>query len=811
MEPIDLAFEQFKTAKQEITEYIQTVATEADTRLKVIDPILLKVLLWPTRDVMAEPATPSGFVDYSLGRDGRSRLIVEAKRDSRSLGCENRQAKRGYKLNGGIFSEAAAKEGIAQAIRYCGEKNAELACVTNGREWIIFRGNRLGDGLDTREGMAFVFPDLDSIEHNFSFFYNLLSNEATSVNSFRPYFQEAEGQPIRMSVFHKALRPIGSAKYVAGSELSVDIEKIMSTFFKRLTGDEDPELLEACFVETAESRHADTQLARIADSLSARVRDLESGSAEELTKMIRRVVETRRHEFIVLIGTKGAGKSTFVTRFFQTVLPESVEQRCVIIKINLADNPGDPSGVVDWLDQALLRESERQIFKGEAPSLDELTGVFYDEYTRLKKGPWERLYERDHEEFLIEFGKHLETMRRDHSHEYLQGLIRHVVTNRKHIPVVVFDNTDHFDISFQQGVYQYARSLYEHVICLVLLPITDRTSWQLSKHGALQSFDHESFFLPTPPTASVIRKRIEFLERRVETYREGPDDRYFMARGISLSLHDLSAFARALQNIFLQTSDIADWVGDLANHDVRRTLELAGKFVASPHLQVEDLLKAYLSSSGVDLKKTHAERALICGHYDSYPVGLHDFVQNLFALNADLETTPLMGLRLLRTLADVPVTEHEGALLDVETLEAYCQGMNLEVRAVRLWLDVMLKTGLCLNYDPTIQDIETAARIEISPAGRQHLLWASGAFEYLGAMLQVTALLDEKTFRDLQFQVQRKRWRLAVSEFIDYLVREDKAYCSLPDHPAYQSQRRIAPTLEAIATKLRQPRPGQRT
>lgn len=228
--------------------------------------------------------------------------------------------------------------------------------------------------------------------------------------------------------------------------------------------------------------------------------------------------------------------------------------------------------------------------------------------------------------------------------------------------------------------------------------------------------------------------------------------------------------------------------------------------MASPHLQVDDLLKAYLVGTGLDLKKTHAQRALICGHYDTYPAGLHDFVQNLFALNEDLETTPLMGVRILRILADVPVTEHEGALIDVETLEAYCQGMNLEVRAVRLWLDVMLKSGLCLNFDPTVQDIDGAARLEIAPAGRQHLHLASAEFEYLGAMLQATPLLDEATFHNLQYALKRKQWRTAVATFVDYLVKEDRSYCSLPDHPAYDSQRRIVPALESVAERLRRPR-----
>jgi predicted type IV restriction endonuclease len=176
-EPIDAAHQVFKKLSAEVSQYIHVLTTEADVRLKVIDRMFTEVLGWPYGDILAEPATPSGFADYAFRHEGRSRLIVEAKRDGLSLGCEMRTAERGYKLNGPTFKSPTAKEGINQAIRYCGEKNAELACVTNGREWIVLRGNRLGDGVDTREGVAFVYPNWAVLEESFAHFYNLLSAE----------------------------------------------------------------------------------------------------------------------------------------------------------------------------------------------------------------------------------------------------------------------------------------------------------------------------------------------------------------------------------------------------------------------------------------------------------------------------------------------------------------------------------------------------------------------------------------------------------------------------------------------------------
>jgi GTPase SAR1 family protein len=679
MEPIDVAHQAFQALVGEIDIYKDSIKTESDTRLKVIDKVLDEVLLWPLRETLTEPETTSGFIDYSCTVDGRSRLIVEAKRDDRSLGCENRQAKRGYKIRGGVFNCLAAKEGISQAIRYCGEKNAELACVTNGHEWIVFRGNRLGDGRDTRDGMAFTFPDLAAIDQNFAFFYNLLSYEAATSLSYRPYFQEAEGQPIRLTVFNKALRPQGSAKFIRNTELASDLGSLMSKFFDRLTGDVDEDLLEACFVETKESQHADRQLARISEDLIRTIHDLETTDADQLTRLIRSVTEAHRHEFVVIVGTKGSGKSTFISRFFNSVLPSEVAKDLVVIKLDLKGSTGDSAAIVGWLDDLLLQEAENSVFSS-APTYDQLRGIFYDEYVRLRVGSWANQYKNDREGFRQKFGEWMEDERQRRPHVYIEGMLRFVVRSERKIPVIVFDNADHFDIGFQQQVYQYARSLYEKTVCLIVLPITDRTSWQLSKHGALQSFDHQAFFLPTPSAEQIIRKRIDFLELRIKKEREKPSNRYFVKQGIYLSIEDIANFTRTLQRVFLQTSIISSMIGDLANHDVRRALNLTRSFVMSPHLEIEDLISAYIAGTAVEVPLFRATRALVRGQYDIYPVGQNDYVQNLFALNSDLTTTPLLGARILQMLSDVPVNERNEALVEVDQVVGYFSSAGVEAR-----------------------------------------------------------------------------------------------------------------------------------
>ena len=218
---------------------------------------------------------------------------------------------------------------------------------------------------------------------------------------------------------------------------------------------------------------------------------------------------------------------------------------------------------------------------------------------------------------------------------------------------------------------------------------------------------------------------------------------------------------------------------------------------------MDDLVSVHLSGSALDVGSWRVVKALVRGHYDIYPAGQQDYVQNIFALNGDLATSPLLGVRILQLLSDVPPREHEGSVIEVGEAVAYFAGMDVENRAVLLWLDEMLKTGLILNYDPTVQESDHASQVEISPAGKQHLFWAQGNHEYLSAMADVTPLLVEATFAELMDHRRNHEWRLRAAIFVEYLLREDEMYCVVPRHDAYQSQARVRELFATQETRLR--------
>lgn len=800
-DPIDIAYNSFCSLLDELNNNLTESETEQDTRLKIIDPIFIHVLQWSPHHIHTEEFSGNGFVDYKFSIDGLAKLIVEAKKNTISFGLSNRTTGRFYSLNGPVLSKSPQpRGGIVQAIGYCGYKNAELACLTNGNEWVIFRGSRLGDGTDTLDGKAFIFTSLDEISNNFTLFYDLLSYNEVKKFTFRKHFQEAEGKPIRARVFSKTLRHIHSFRLIERPQLSLDIDRIMVTFFQRLSGDTDDEMLAKCFVITKESQIADERLIRITDELSQKIKNLESEDGSALTELIERVKYTQRNEFVLLVGTKGAGKTTFVDRFFRFILPTSVKENCVVIRINVGESQGDIGTILSWLRKALLNNIENALYGDDHPTYDELQGIFYDEYTRWRRGSQSHLYNRDKQAFKEKFGNYIEQLRNNEPVDYIKRLIRHIVNSRKQIPCLVFDNTDHFSIEFQEKVFQFARAIYETEICIVIVPITDKTSWQLSKHGALQSFENEAFYLPTPLPKTIIEQRINFIKEKILEEQTKAAEQYFLSKGLRVSLQDINAFVFTLQEVFTQTANIATWVGNFANYDIRRCLKLVRSIVSSPYMKIDSLVKVYLAKTPVSISDVDVKRSIIRMGYNVYPTGQNEYVQNLYSISTELETSPLLAVRILRLLRDSKHYDTGGYddFITIKQISDYMQAIGVERRATTLCLDSLLKSGLCFSYDPTLTDIAKVQKIQLSPSGHQHLLWSTWDEVYICSMLMITPINDEDFYLKM-VSVNTGNSFLDIftqaTIFIDYLINEDSLYIDKADHPAYDGQKKVVKSL----------------
>lgn len=803
---IELAYKKFEEISDKVQYLNKTEWNEAETRLKIIDEILYEALGWNKLESKVEDRAGGGYTDYTLKIGQANKLIVEAKKDMVDFGLTNRESAHAYKLNGTVFN-AASSEAILQAFGYASLKGAELAVATNGREWIIFRTNRLGDGIEPLEGKGFIFNSLIDIKKNFRIFYDLLSKQSSENLKFRGEFQKVEGTPTRDLSFLKPVRAPESKRMQKRGDFAADFDSLMTSFFERLKGDQDAEMIQECFVVTKESELAEEKLSRVAYDLVEKIRNIDTSTGQELVDVIESAKLQQQHRFILLVGNKGAGKTTFVDRFFRFVLPKNISSEIVLLRVDLALNTGDEKTLVDWINKKLLKECESVVFNQDMQWEDLIGKMFFDEYQRWSNGSMKHLYDTDKESFKIEFGKHIEEIRRNEPHEYIKRIINFITKSNHKIPCLVFDNTDHFTISFQESVFQYARSIYEDEFCIVLLPITDKTSWQLSKQGAFQSFESEVLNLPVPAPQKVIEKRIEYLIEKLRISNEADRKQYFLDRGIRLSLLHIEGFVKSINRLFVETGDASKWIGGLSNYDIRRLLELCKDIISSPYLKLDDLVKAHIAGNTEPIPKHRIKNAIIKKRYDIYPSNEHSFVQNIYAVLTDPASSPLIGLRILQYLRDIGKNERHEQIqfVKVTNICDYFSNIGVPIEVTKKWTGELLRLGLLLNYDPTILTIDEQTQVEISPSGITHLNWGSADLHYLQAMSVVTPTRSQTVHLEIYNSLSdyRNKWSSSVICFIEYLLQEDAIYCQIPSHTSFKGQQDLTERLSWMTHRIK--------
>lgn len=107
---------------------------------------VLTALGWANKDI--EPEAPSGtgeFLDYELWTQDQQWMVVEAKRAGQTFDLSDAGTKRSGSHLRAITSlnsqgGTALRDAMKQAATYCNDKSISLACVTNGFQWLFFRG-----------------------------------------------------------------------------------------------------------------------------------------------------------------------------------------------------------------------------------------------------------------------------------------------------------------------------------------------------------------------------------------------------------------------------------------------------------------------------------------------------------------------------------------------------------------------------------------------------------------------------------------------------------------------------------------------
>lgn len=728
---------------------------EAQTRRALIDPILQEVLGWPGPLVGVELPAGGGRLDYVL-RDERGEcwFVVEAKKRSSTLvDPEGREGP--FKLTGPVLKKTVWPIVDQQMQAYLGRTNAAFGAVTNGEQWVAFLARRRPAVLDLSSSHALVFRSLEQVLSQFELFYRCFSLEHVRDGDLVRRLEPEHGRGVLECVRpSRVVQPHEerALSYQDRERFYEDVRQAMDLAFNPIL--RDPDALSKCFVESRESRDADSRLERMATELQEALADAGTYPdtlCDEVEASTRRDGEPAPGEAAAVgqgylarvVGEPSSGKSVFLARFFKLTLPErSLRDRAVLIRVDAEElSPFTALGA----SRAALEQAKRELFGQDGPTWSHYREVYSREWRALLRLSGETDEESEPARSLRQgfIAGRLDEEERAPEHA-LRRFLEFAVRNRRRVPCVVLDNVDH--LPDPDLAIAWALAVHLTTYALTTVAMADTTLWRLSNQGRDQLRAHapEQFWLSRPKVRDVLAARCAFLKSTLEgAGPRGERTQTLVGRRKAWRWNvDAEDLGRLVSATLLDQSEVTGWIGKLCNYDLQEILLLCKRIVLSPQVKAEQLLAAHATATPPS--RFSILKAIITPSSEQYQGRADDPVVNIMSFWSERTWAPLLPARVLAWLrwekreAKGRREPFPGFVPARRLLDVFDQRLGVPDGITLAVVEKLLAARLVETYEPSRRDLrEGEARIGILPRGSVHLDWALGERTYLRLMAEV--------------------------------------------------------------------------
>lgn len=584
-------------------------ANEAATRLKVIDSILRDILEWTDDDISPEEHVSEDgthtFADYIL-RTANTAIVVEAKKSTAAFSASG--TTRRVKLsNSFIQSELGAA--IIQARDYARKLGIDFAVATNGSTWAVFPAQR-HDQVRFQDSTALVFWSLeDALNENYQEFYELLSRSSVISGSLESALLGRSEDQLENRKLNSFFR---SNLVTTQNPVFPVIEDEVMTAFSDSIVDLPEESFERCYVATPESMKFDNKIRMhivkrepvIAGAVTRPMKDHDSNA---LFKRLQESTKKRRALALLVLGTVGSGKTTFLhyarkVRLRDSFLKQNNQSYPQWLHIDFLNCPPGTSAA-DFIYRALLNHINQDEYLSNYDRC--VKHAYANEIAAIKRGPLSTLSKDNSkiDEKLADFiFKEYQDVQ-----PYVDKIIRYATSTASFF--LAIDNIDQIeDDEAQSTLFTEMLAISRSLGVNLILSLRPATFTRHRNSPGVDAFDFETIQIDPPRIASVISKRFGL----VKYLATGKPAEFTAENGARVSVEDASQIVDLLQGSVLGT-EIGTRIEVLATEDVRLALRMTREFLERGYSNPGRALAFHRSTGNYVLPRHEAFRAIILG------------------------------------------------------------------------------------------------------------------------------------------------------------------------------------------------------
>ncbi len=624
-------------------------ANEAETRLKVIDRILREVLGWLDEDISVEEHVGedgiSKFADYIL-RTANAAIVIEAKKAQSTFSTIGSGTRR-VKLSKN-FLQSELGQAITQARDYARKLSIDFAIATNGSAWAIFPAQR-HDQVGFHDSTALVFWSLkEALTENYQEFHDLISRDSVISGSLENNLlgravNQIESRKLRL--FFST-----SSRSTHSNPMFPLIENEVLTAFSDSIVELDDASFEHCYVATQESMKFDHKIRmhvnRREQIVTGQVlRPMKKSDADQLVSKVKMsAASSRKSIALLLLGTVGAGKTTFL-HYIRNVRLKDVFVKKLTggyphwLHLDFLNNSPNTS-VTDFIYRSLRDYINEDAFLSNYENCTR--HAYAGEIQALRNGPLASL--SNSEEKFNERIADLILADYQNIRAYVDRIIKHATKDTTFF--LIIDNVDQIeDEDIQSKLFTESLAIGRGLGLNLILVLRQSTFSKYRNSPSIDAFDWEAVQIDPPRISSVLSKRFAL----VKLLASGKKGEFVSENGARVFVNDASQqIVELLQGSVLGT-DIGTRIEVLATEDVRLALRMTREFLERGYTNPGYAMKFHQETGKYILPRHEAFRAIILGTRTVYN---EDFsaIGNPFDSRTSINQAQLLRLFVLAAI-----------------------------------------------------------------------------------------------------------------------------------------------------------------
>ena len=443
-----------------------------------------------------------------------------------------------------------------------------------------------------------------------------------------------------------------------------------------------------------------------------------------------------KNQILLLVGSVGAGKSTFVDYLRDSGLPSDIQAQTAWVRIDLNPAPVTPGEIYPWLRKHIadgIRQTSPDI---DSLALENLKQVYRVHIRNFEKGEVS-VFAKTSPEYLSRLADLLTGLKKDEV-TTIQGLEQYLCTGRGRLLIIVLDNCDKRDRDEQLLMFQVAKYIQQEVRCLVILPLRYETFENHRHEPPLDTALKDLVFrIEPPPFQEVLSKRLGLVVS--EARKLGPNNLVYRFGNatVKFPVEKLERFLHAMMGALFEHHQYGrNIIIGLAGWNIRKAFEIFLEFCRSGYIRAEDIFERQVSSGQPPLSHGVVAKVLLRTNRRYYD-GDQSFVKNLFQ-SAPTSSVPCPCLRywILAWLRAKTNEVGPSGIKGYHRQEQLVQDLLLvgvPPEAAREEIRYLAKGSCLLPEHLRAESIADCDLIAITPAGHVHLELAHRDINYLAA------------------------------------------------------------------------------